>query len=426
MENSQTIKIKAITANTLIVGVDIAKNIQWAQFTDYRGIEISKHLKFNNDMSGFKSIIEKIEEIKSKNNFLEVMIGMEPTGHYWKPLATFLESNGLTVVLINPFHTKRSKELDDNCQTKSDKKDALTIAKLVKDGRYSTMYLPKNEYSELRALSLTRIEVVKTNNCCLNRIRALMDEYFPEYETVFKTFIAGKTAFHVIKNAPFPSDILKLGEEGLSNVIKEAVKKSVGIKKIKQLISVATTSVGINTGLEGVRLRLQILLENYEQNLKHLELIEDKMSEQLEITGYKEQLLSMPAVGVISAASFLGEIGDPTRFTNAQQIIRLAGYNLVENSSGKQKGKTKISKRGRKNLRALLYKMALVAVAKNNEMKKLYGYLKARNNNPLKKKQALIVISEKIVKVMFGLMKNKVNYEATEVLGKYREEQIAA
>ena len=64
MKNSKNDKIQLITHKTLIIGVDIAKRVQWAQFTDYRGLEVSKHLKFNNDLTGFKSIIQKIEEIK--------------------------------------------------------------------------------------------------------------------------------------------------------------------------------------------------------------------------------------------------------------------------------------------------------------------------------------------------------------------------
>lgn len=426
MKNSKNDKIQLITHKTLIVGIDIAKKVQWAQFTDYRGIEVSKHLKFNNDLTGFKSIIQKIEEIKENKDFVNVIVGMEPTGHYWKPLGAFLENSGIKVVLVNPAHTKKSKELDDNSQTKSDRKDALTIAKLIKDGRYSEMYLPKEEYSELRALTLTRIEVSKTQNSTKNRIRALMDEYFPEFETVFKTFIEGKAALHLLKNCPFPKDVLNLEEYEIQEILKEAVKKTVGIKKIKELQNIAQTSIGVTLGTEGAKIRLKVLLENYEQNARHLDLIEIEMEKQLSKTGYLESLTSIPGIGIVSASSFLGEIGNPKRFTNPQQIVRLAGYNLIENSSGTHKSKTKISKRGRKNLRSILYKMALVLVCKNKEMKTLYNYLKTREKNPLKQKQALIVIAEKAVRVMFNLMINQNNYDETKVLGTFRLKQMAA
>ncbi len=426
MITSQTKKINKVTSTTLIIGIDIAKEVQWAQFTDFRGMEISKHLKFQNDMVGFNLLIQRIREIKLEKKFDNVMVGMEPTGHYWKPLASYLEKKNIEVVLINPFHTKRSKELDDNCQTKNDKKDALTIAKLLKDGRYSEMYLPKEVYATLRELTSTRLDKNKTNNSNKNRARAITYQYFPEFEKVFKTYITSKSALAILKACPFPEDILKLGEEGVEKVLKRAVKKTVGKKKVLQLIEAAKISVGMTDGIEGARIKLKIILEEFELNQKHLTEIEKLMEQALEETGFKEKLLSIPGIGIVSSASFLGEIGDPTRFTNPQQIIRLAGYNLVENSSGKHKSKTIISKRGRKNLRSILYNMALVMVAKNKEMKKLYGYFKERDKNPLKGKQAIVVISEKIIKIMFGLMKHNEIYDAEKVFGRDRSKQLSA
>lgn len=264
MLNSQINKIQAITSDTLIVGVDIAKNIQWAQFINFRGIEVSKHICFENNYSDFNSIMEKIEEIKSKNNFLSVIVGMEPTGHYWKTFATFLHNNGIKVVQVNPYHTKKAKELDDNSQTKSDKKDALVIAKLIKDGRYSAIYFPEGEYANLRNLSNTRLEVSRLLNICKNRIHTCVDEYFPEFETVFKSFIKGKVALHILKRIPFPTDILELTLEDIISVIREAAKKSVGKKKAEELIRAAKVSIGVKVGLEGARIRLNNLLEEYE------------------------------------------------------------------------------------------------------------------------------------------------------------------
>jgi len=122
----------------------------------------------------------------------------------------------------------------------------------------------------------------------------------------------------------------------------------------------------------------------------------------------------------------LGEVSDPLRFDNARQIARYAGYNLVEDSSGKNKSGTVISKRGRAQLRSLLYQMALTMVAVNPEMKALYRHLISRPVNPLKKKQALVVISKKIITMIFSLLKNQATYDPALVLGTVRREMIAA
>jgi len=424
MKNRNVQKLEAITPSTLIVGVDIAKKTQWARFVDYRGLELRKPLKFKNHKNGFNSILADIEAIGKNRRLDNIIVGMEPTGHYWKPLANYLLIHEVTVVMVNPYHTKRAKELDDNSQTKSDKKDALTIARLVRDGRYYEVYMPQDIFAELRVLSNSRISLMKRSNALKNTITAVMDEYFPEIVTVFKNPLKGKAAMQILKSCPFPSLILALGIDGVLFEIKKAVKKTVGRKKSQQLVETAKNSIGVGYGLVSAKLKLGLMIEELELLTKQLEQLESAMEKALADTGYGEIILGIPGIGVVTAASFLGEIGDLMRFDHPRQICKMAGYNLIEDSSGKNKSRTVISKRGRKNLRSILYQMARTMVAVNHEMKKLYRYLKTRPNNSLKKKQALVVISKKIVTVIYNLIKRQTEYQAELVLGEFRKRQI--
>lgn len=376
-KNHSNEKIEAITFKTLIVGVDIAKHNQWARFVDCRGIEHNKALKFENNRNGFNTILTRIYEICKNEDFNKIIVGMEPTGHYWKAFANFLLKQAkITVVLVNPYHTKKAKELDDNSQTKSDKKDALTIARLVKDGRYFETYLPHDVYAELRGLTTSRHSMNKRKKSIVNTITAVLDEYFPEFISVFKHPFKGKASMHLLKVCPIPKFILELGEEGVLEEIKKAVKKTVGRKKAAQLVAAAQDSID--------------------------------------------------GMGVVSLATCLGELGNPLRFEDTRQMSRFAGCNLIEDSSGKNKSGTCISKRGRKNLRSVLYQISLTMVATNQEMRKLYDYLKTRENNPLKKMQALVVVSKKVLTLIFTLSKKKVYYEGERVFGSYRKSQLQA
>jgi transposase len=424
MENRSIEKLKAITPSTLVVGIDIAKQTQWARFVDYRGIETGKVLKFHNNKDGFDSILASVRSICNNKRFDHIIVGMEPTGHYWKPLANYLIMNGIKVVMVNPYHTKRAKELDDNSQTKNDKKDALTIAKLVRDGRYYEVYMPQDIYAELRVLTNSRISLMKRFNALKNTITAVMDEYFPEIVTVFKNPLKGKASLQILKSCPFPSLILELGVDGVLAEMKKAVKKTVGRKKAEQLVETARNSIGVAYGIVSAKLKLELMIEELELLTRQLAQIETAMNRALTDTGYGDLILGIPGIGVVTAASFLGEIGDPRRFNNPRQISKMAGYNLVENSSGQSKSGTVISKRGRKSLRSILYQMAIIMVALNTEMKKLYEYLKTRQNNPLKRKQALVVISKKIITVIYNLVKKHTEYKAELVLGEFRKNQI--
>ncbi len=426
-EDRQKQKVIAITTDTLVVGVDIAKNYQWARFVDFRGIEHDRALKFKNSRGGFETILARIREICKKENFAKAVVGMEPTGHYWKAFANWLEKqDGIKVVLVNPYATKQAKELDDNSQTKSDKKDAMTIAKLVKDGRYFELYLPHDVYAELRGLSSTRTGLNKRKNALKNTITAVMDEYFPEYGEVFKCPLSGKASRHILKTCPFPKFILELGEDGVTEEIKKAVKKTVGRKKAAQLTKAAEESIGVDYGEEAAGLKLRLMLEELELLEKQTEELEGQMADALHQTDYADFLLSIKGIGIVTLAACLGELGGPTRFEDSRQMSRMAGYNLVEDSSGKNKSGTKISKRGRKNLRCVLYQMALTMVATNDEMKQLYHYLKTREKAPLRKMQALIVVSKKILALIHTLAKKKENYEPGKVFGHVRREQMKA
>jgi len=408
-------KLEAITFETLIVGVDIAKHNQWARFVDCRGIEHNKALKFENNRNGFNAILTRIYEICKQEDFNKVIVGMEPTGHYWKAFANFLLKQAkITVVLVNPYHTKRAKELDDNSQTKSDKKDALTIARLVKDGRYFETYLPHDVYAELRGLTTTRHSMNKRKKSIINTITAVLDEYFPEYGTVFKQPFKGKASMHLLRG------------RWCAGRNKKGSQKDGWQKKAAQLIEAAKDSIGVDYGEKAARFKIQQLMEELELITNQLKSVEEEMSEALKKTEIAEYLMSIPGIGVVSLATCLGELGDPLRFENARQMSRLAGYNLIEDSSGKNKSGTCISKRGRKNLRSVLYQISLTMVANNKELRQLYDYLKTRENNPLKKMQALVVISKKVLTLIFTLSKKKAYYEPELVFGSYRKSQLQA
>jgi len=183
----------SITESTLVIGIDIAKRFQYARAFDYRGIELSKVKSFENTAEGFKTFHEWLKLVAIENKKDTMIIGLEPTGHYWFTLGNFLKELGIKLVLVNPFHVKRSKELDDNSQTKNDLKDPKTIAKLVIEGRYSQPYIPEGIYSELRIAMGMRESLNKNLNIIKNKVDHWLDNTFPNL-TMF--LLIGKERLH--------------------------------------------------------------------------------------------------------------------------------------------------------------------------------------------------------------------------------------
>ena len=423
MTSSQDLKFNAIENTDAIVGVDIAKNVHWAGIILPNGKEIKKSFSFNNNKKGFESLVKTVKNVLIMLNFEKVIIGMEPTGHYWKAFARYLQKvEWMTVVTVNPFHVKSSKEFDDNCQTKSDKKDCITIARLIKDARYFEPYLPEGIWAELRNLSNTRAEIVRKQNAVKNRMIATIDEYFPEYTSVIKIF--SRTSEEILKKCPFPEDIKSLGKEELIEYIKKTVKRGYSKKQVGKIYEIAKESIGTTEGIEGARFQLKMYIEEAELLSKQITMVEEELEKKLKETGYYESLISIQGVGIVSAAMLVGEIGDINRFDSFEQIRRYAGLNLVENSSGTHKGKTTISKRGRSLLRSILYRMAFTMIGKNEEMKELYKYLTTRKEKQLKKKQAIVAVIGKILQIIYAVVTKNEEYKGTRVFTQERIEQL--
>lgn len=424
MTSSQNLKFDAIENTDAIVGIDIAKNVHWAGIILPNGKEIKKSFSFHNNKKGFESLVETVKNVLTMLNFKKAIIGMEPTGHYWKSCARYLKKiEWIKVVTVNPFHVKNAKEFDDNCQTKNDKKDCMTIARLIKDARFFEPYLPEGIWAELRNLSNTRAELVRKQNAVKCRVIATIDEYFPEYTKVFKKILS-RTSEEILKECPFPEDIKSLGKEGLLKHIKETVKRGYSKKQVERIYELAEESIGTEEGTCGAKFQLKMYIEEAKMLEKQIKLTEEELEKQLKEIGFYESLISIQGIGIVSAAMFVGEVGDINRFDSYEQIRRYAGLNLIENSSGNHKGKTTISKRGRSLLRSILYRMAFTMVSRNKELKELYQYLITRKENQLKKKQAIVAVIGKVLQIIYAVVTKNEEYKATRVFSQDRLEQL--
>ncbi|QQE81121.1 IS110 family transposase [Alicyclobacillus sp. SO9] len=424
MQQKQNQRIQQITDTTIIVGADIAKQTHVARAIDFRGIELGKECVFNNDDEGLTKLVTWMKELQRLHGKTDVVFGVEPTGHYWFPLGAFMQDLSVRFVLVNPHHVNKSKELEDNSPTKNDYKDAKVIANLVKDGKYTEPKLPTGIYADLRILMNLREKVVVNLGQVQMRIQNWLDRFFPEYTQVFKDW-EGKTSLITLRKSPFPQDLVSLGASEIVGQWKRGgVKRAVGMKRATRLVSTAKKSIGLKEGLTAARLELMALLEQYEMFTRQRDEIMAQVEQLLNQIPGTEEMLSVPGMGFTTLAGFLAEVGDLRGYDHGQQIIRLAGLNLKENSSGKRKGKTGISKRGRSRLRALLFRAILPMVAKNAEFKALHDYYTTRTCNPLKKKQSLIALCGKLIRVLHTLGTKQVQYNAEDLLGPLRRSQL--
>ena len=420
MKAKKKAKLDLIGDDTLVVGIDVGKRNHYCRFINVRGYEIGKGFSFSNNRDGMEKIVSKIEEAKIQNNLAKAVIGMEPSGHYWKAAAYYLSDSGYRLAQVNPYHIKRIKEIEDNSQTKTDPKDSLLIAKLVRDGDFFDPNLADGIYAELRRMYRLRLKVSKSLVQEKTKLKILLDEYFPEYEGLFCD-IFGATSEYIIDNYFLPESIAKESILSLTGKIKTISRGKIGASKVLKLMEYARASIGIKIGLDAAILEKTYILQSVSNLKLKLDYINKELKCYLEKIQCSKYLLSIPGVGLVTAAGFLGEVGDISKYKSAKEIIKLAGLNLVEISSGIKKGKKKISKRGNNRLRCLLYQCAVVAIAKNSQLKRYFCY-QAETKNKMK---MVVAVQCKLARIMFALLKYKKYYDPEEVLKSMVAQEVA-
>jgi transposase len=407
MQDKQNQLIERISDKHLVVGVDIAQETHVARAVNYRGIVVGDPLPFENNEEGFVRLLEWMNQLKCNKGLDNEIIGMEPTGHYWLNLSQWLYDRNIDVVTVNPHLVKRNKENRDNTQSKSDKKDALVIADMVKNGYYSFVRPTTDAFEKLRVLMSNRDGVVKRFVSAINQINRWVDVVFPELRQVFKD-LKGKGAIATLRLFPTPKELRSMEAQDIVKGWKTVMKRQPGIKKAEGLIYLAKHSVGNDMAHDAYKLHLTQLLEEFDLATSQLEIIEMEVAETLESITFANKLLSIKGLTTTMVGGILGETGDLSQFAHGNSLLRHAGLHLVEASSGKWKGQIVISKRGRSRLRRFLYLATMCLVMNNPEFREIHAHnVKVKK---MKKMKSIMKLIGKFARMIVGIARRNESY----------------
>ncbi len=409
-------KLTFISDDMLIVGCDIGSEEHYVRAIDTRGRELSKKaFSFSNTSEGFEAAKEWMLKIAAAYDKTQIVLGLEPTGHYWFCLAAWMVANGISVVQVNPYAVKQTKELEDNSQRKDDRKDPKLIANLVKDGNYGMPYLPEKVYADMRRLSMFRDQLMEDRIRAMNRLHREMKIYFPEYKDALGK-VDGAFALELLKEAPFPKDLLELGTDGVRDIWHKAKLRGRGYSRAAEILKQAGKSIGLKDGAEAAKEAARWFAAQVLELGGKLEEVEAELHAKCLEVPSAGNLLEISGIGGNILSGIVAEMGDIARFDDAKEIQKLSGLGLVACSSGKHKGETRISHRGRKRLRFWLFQAAKSAVVHAEEFKELHEYYTGGSENPLKRMQSLIVIACKLLRIIYAILKNGSRYDPAKML----------
>ena len=407
MKKACTGKVKFVKDSTLIVAVDIGMEMNRGYCTTPDGRDI-KPFKFDNTREGMDKLWGMVMASKNRFQCEEIVVGYESTGPYGEPMVHYLMKKPVMLVQVNPMHTKRVKEISDNSPLKTDDKDPRVIADIIKLGRTLSIVIPEGDAAYLRRLNNSRERHVREHTALLNQLQQLVFLLFPEFKNVFKN-IKCMTPLYLLKQYPTPETISVLDKNTLGEEMRKKSRGKFKEQHAERLISFAKNTVGIKEGVLGLSMDIRHILAQLEMLNTLIDEIENEMEIALGRIPYSSKLLSIKGLGVVSVAGIIGEVGDFKKFQTRGEIMKLAGLDLYEISSGKWKGRRKISKRGRSLLRKILYYAAIQTIRNNGILHDYYTRLTARG---MKRMMALVAVSRKLWGIIYAIVRDDSEYLA--------------
>jgi len=411
---SNSLRLKKIMAKyspqeILYVPIEVAKYNHKACCINFFGDILTSAFEFPNNSHGVDFFILKVTRLVRASKIKKILIGLESTGHYHQNLTIRLRALGHDVAVINPFDSWKER-LNKNAKT--DKIDLGSIAKALISGKFSSSYVPRGVYYNLRRATRTRRKFISRRTSSQNVITGLLDQLFPGLWDKDNSIFSdrwGKGSLLVIERYPTPQSVLRLGENRLTRSLRKNNTKLTE-KTARKIISAARCSLASNNPCEQTMdiLALNSHIKVYRLYREIIASLENEMAHLLVQTP-GVYLLSIPGISVVYAAEITAEIGDISRFAYAKQIISSAGTCSKKNQTGEYDPQgLPMSKKGNKFLRTSLNQAALSLNAWCPDFNAYYTRKLMEKAD--KKGIARTATGNKLARLAFALMKHKVLY----------------
>jgi len=383
----------------VFIGIDVAKDLSKGHGLNAKG-ETLFSISFTMNREGFSRLLD---ELKSKTQDLStVLVAMESTACYHINLFSFLTANGIKAVVINPLLIANFARLSLR-KTKTDKKDASTIAQFaIIHGASISQLSVTQDLQDLRDLareSESLCQVISKNK---TEVKRLLQALFPELETICDTstkvmldFLQEFSSARMVRAANPKSITKALKRKGVDTRLTYTAADLIQAARD----SVSTISPAKELILRGKVATLKHLYQQRHELTKALTAAcKSMMIEDLNI------LTSIKGIAAKTATAFLAEIGSINNFPSDKNLIAFAGIDPSVYQSGKYEGSSRLSKRGNRHLRRVIWLMTTCVILHNPTFR-TYFMKRREAGQPFKK--AAFATAHKLVRVMFALLSQR-------------------
>lgn len=380
------------------IGIDVGGDQHALCILDEQGKRLAR-LTFEETFEGYERLKKALPDPKA------ALVGLEATGHYWRNLFATMVGWEYQVVLLNPLVTKRHADAE-LARAKTDRADAESIARYLREKRPQPTPMPSDKLTDLKELVRFRERLLSDLGAKRNALHRLLDMVFPEFPKLVK-HLTGPLALFLLDQWPLAVQVAVLDEEELAGMVYDG-QHHVGAKLAETLIRKAGRTVGQHQS-PAYALRIKATVAEARLELKHVAEVDAAIAALLDEDEQARLLKSIPGVGDVTAATFLSEVGDATRFESAKQLVGFVGLAPRVSHSGKSTPlHGRMCKVGPRHLRKVLWMAAIVAVRFNPTIRAFYQRLCERGKS---KRAAIGACAAKLLHIMFAVLRRKQPYE---------------
>lgn len=359
--------------------------------------------KIEHNKEGFQEIIAKAKELEGITNE-KLIVVFEATGVYHRALQCFLNENNMDYIIISPLANAKVRKSNIR-STKTDKKDCKNIAKVyfVKDlniyNQNDEIYDKMSDLSRYYQYLTAQLKKTKV------QFRLILDVVFPNIDKLWSG-LYNDVPMALFNKYNHPNQLKNKKPETLAKFIVketchhygEALKEATKIIEFCKSCCPGCPETSVNCQvLQDLVLQLNEKMQEQEHCLNQI------INLAKDLPNY-ELLLLIPGISNNLASRIIAELGDINRFFRIKQLTAYAGLDPNIYQSGENDGlHLKITKKGNKNLRCLLYLAIQNTLKQENKISEFYSKKIAAGMNP---KAAKIACMNKLVRIIYSMCKN--------------------
>ncbi len=407
--SSAAVVLASSPAKTLWVAVDIGKR-QHEAYMASSAQSPRRRLRFRNHRQGLRQLHEAIQQAQSACQADDIVIGMEPSGAYWKALYEQLQALGYRVVLVHAKAVKHNRETHGDNPSKTDRKDAFCVWDLLRQGKYFTPVKRDPEQAAAYRMMRHYEDSRKRSDQIRNQLRVSLAVAFPELNERFED-LSCKTALSFLEKNPTPGKIKALGPQRFLHRWRGR-RGPMGRKYFEDLYELAKSSIGVADPTGCLALEIQAQAGEFRHALEVQQRWFERAEELLASRPDYQLVRTIPGIGRKLSVGLLACLAPAVDFRYGKQWVKLAGLDLRLFRSGESTHKLpKISRHGLGLLRVWLYYAALNVIKYDGPFRELYERRLKSSPGRGAKPRALMAVADKLVRVIFAMLRDQRPYD---------------